>query len=316
MQKNNNSNLINQPVMTINKVEKIVPQNNINYYDNISDNNNIIINYINEMEEYNKLKLKQNNANKAPSNKKNHNNLYKYRKINSCFNIPSLFNIIPNTKISIPYTNLNYNKTIDKCYSEENNLIFSKNKNNYKNSQYSKTSRNDNKYKNIMDSRNKENKMKILINDFEKINVKTNENIIFKQKIKGIKYDINKDIFNKINSSSNSFKNKGGPISTYKKEKGKKKNYYYQNNSLNYYRHNSFLSNNIISNKKNIDSDIKSKSKTSKNNSLFSPVLINRVNSNRIKILQKSNRANNTNNKIKNNLTTVLFNINCAFIII
>ena len=303
MHKHNNSNLINSPILTINKVEKIGTQKNNNCYDNISDNNNIIINYINEMEEYNKLNKKQNNANKkAPSSKKNHNNLYKYRKINSCFNIPSLFNIIPNTKISIPYTNLNYNKTIDKCYSEENNLIFSKDKDNYKNSQYSKTSRNDNKYKNTMGSRNKENKMEILINDFEKINVKTNENIIFKQKIRGIKNDINKDIFNKINSSSNSFKSKGGPICAYKKEKAKKKNYY-QNNSLNYYRHNSFLSKTILSTKKNIDSNTKSKGKTSKNNSLFSPVLINRVNSNRLNILQKSNRTNNTNNKIKNNLT-------------
>ena len=293
------SNFIQEKINTNKNVYFMQKNNNLNLIDNISENNNIIINYINEMEEYNKLNKKQNNANKkTPSNKKNNHNFNKYNKINSRLN--------PITNISIPYTNSNYNNTFDKCYSEENNLIFSKGKDNYKNCKHSKTSRNDNKYKNIKSSNNKENKMEILISDFEKKNVKTNENIIFIQKIKGIKNDINKDIFNKIKSNSNSFKSKGGPICTYKKENVKNKNYYYQNNSLNYYRHNSFLGNNIFSTKKSKESNAKSTSKILNNNSLFSPVLINRVNSNRINILQKSNKTNNTNNtniKIKNNLT-------------
>ena len=150
-----------------------------------------------------------------------------------------------------------------------------------------------------------------MIKDYSKI-TKTDNNIKFKPKIRGIKNSINKDIFNKINS--NSFKNK--PKTNFINTKKEKNiDYYNQNNSLNHFRHNSFLGRTLFSTKNNIEYSTNSKTNNS-NKNIFSPVLINRVNSNRLKLLQKSNKTNNDSNnltnykKIKRNIKNKLYEFN------
>ena len=251
---------------------------NNNYKDNIAEkNNNLIINYINEMDKFNRMIMKQkssilisNNKNITnSSNKKYSKKLYTHRKTNSCINAPLL------NKVSEINTNLysfsSYNNKIKKCNTEENKL-FVKNKAYISIESHS----NSKKKKNSIISKNKRNKIVLLKKDFSKNNEDNNN-------YSNNSNNINNNILNQINA--NIFKRIKKTSYTFKKEK----NFYYQNNSLNYFKTNSFLSTNLFSAKNNANySNHKS---NNSNNNIFSPVLLNRINSHKLKKIPNSNSS-------------------------
>ena len=101
-----------------------------NIENNSNNNSNIIIDYINEMEKFNKMIMEQKSVDtKKNSIKKNNSNLCTHKKTKSCINGP-LLNKIPNISISInnkdniffPFTD---NKTGN--YNTEENKVMHKN---------------------------------------------------------------------------------------------------------------------------------------------------------------------------------------------
>ena len=258
-----------------------------NIENNSNNNSNIIIDYINEMEKFNKMIMEQKSVDtKKNSIKKNNSNLCTHKKTKSCINGP-LLNKIPNISISInnkdniffPFTD---NKTGN--YNTEENKVMHKNN-------YYMLNQTNGKYigKNIIkvySPNAKEIKTGILRKNISKTNLTKNKlnnsnNLDeCKFKIIGINY-INKDLVNRINSNSNS-KNKK---SIYKREK----DYY----SSNYFKNYSFLSKNLSSSKYDLNSKNSNiKIKISKTN-FFSPLLLNRLNNNNFKKITKSNTTNN-----------------------
>ena len=279
---NNNKNNITD-TLSFHKTNKSFPKSKSIYNENLTENNNIIINYFNDMEKYNKIIKKQNSNNLFYENQSKQN-LYKHRKTNSCFNAPVLNKVAEINKKNPIYSYFKNNRN-GKCNTENNKLI------------------NNNKYYIINKSDIRGKKIKKIINynenkkKYTKINYK-------KEKMNNYCYDfgdltskskrnhkINKDIINKI--YSNSFQNNIISTNTYKKQQ----NYFYQNNSLNSFNphYNSFLSNNLISAKKLLDYNSNNKH----NNNIYSPVLINRINNLKFKKIPNSNT---TNNKLTKNI--------------
>ena len=288
-----------------NKV-KSINKNSINYVrsnktvtknnniDNMPTNNNIIINYINEMDNYNKIIMKQksciltHNRNITFSGKKKLKKSSIHKKTISCFDTPLLYK---NSDMAYPFSYSNYNNQIEKFHTDGNKIIISNTtKNNYNIPSYSQTS-NKLKAQKIVISPIKENKIEKINNNFINYNYTRNKIEIMKTKIKRINHNINKDIINKMNS--NSFKKNAMSTYTYKKEN----DYYYPNSSTNYFRQNSFINKNLFSAKSYIDNNSNRKNTNKNNTNIFSPLLLKRIN--RKKIIAKSNITN----KLSKNLT-------------
>ena len=309
----NSKNLSNNSSLNYFKNKTFVKKENKSYAGNTYDSRNIIINYINELENYNKLIGQKKNIlmnttkklsyDKTIIDKKNNiNNKNKYiiyknlcsrKNIFSCKNTPSIIRrpcaktpeqilnnensnqqngIIPRNKyyiLNVHHKNINRNKNID-------THIISKGK--------ERLNRTSDLKKHIL--KINFNKMKFT-NFFDKSNEKNKENK---------NNNINNEFFKKINSSENNIEK----ILTAKKES----DFYYKNPSLNYYRNNSFLTNNLFSSKKNSEYTNSNIRSTKSNNNIFSPILKGRI-SNK-KNLQKIPKSNTSNNKIKiDNLSNI-----------
>ena len=272
--------------------------------DNILEkNNNIIMNYINEMDKFNRIMkqksciLTSNNKNLSSSNKKFGNKLYTHRKTNSCINTPFLNRVSEiNTNL---YSFSNHTNKLKKNNTDENKL-FMKNKSHISIECHS----NSKKKRNFINSNKKGKNRLLLKKDFLKSSIDNdyNENNI-------IYNNVNNDIFNEINSSN--FHRTKKSSYTYKKGN----DYYYQNNTLNYFKNNSFLSTNFFSSKNNLNNYSNHKSNNS-NNNIFSPILLNRINSQKFKKIPNSNssiykiNSNLINAKNRNLLKTNLLDNN------
>ena len=279
---------------------------------NYNSNNNIIIDYINEMEKYNKMIMEQKleNGQKFSIEKstKNKKKIFSHKKTNSCLNtpffnkIPNLSNITINTKNPF-FSFANSNNKIQ-CNTEENKIIHS-------NQYYSLNPQND---KNCNGSKTEKNTIRIYCPNHKKItkgfvkkyitkidkiknkcnDINNNNNDICRTKILGINY-VSEDMLNKRNNSY-SYQKNINIKSNYKKDN----DYYYENNSSNFcFKNNSFLSNNLSSKKNSFEpnnTNVNTINKNKENNiNYFSPILLNRLNNNKYKIP----KANTTNNKIK-----------------
>ena len=301
MQKNirkNKVKSINKDSINFIRNNKTFTKKNNTNFDNMHTQNNIIINYINEMDNYNKIIMKQKsciltrnrNRNMTSSGKKKLKKSAISKRTISCFDTPLLNN---NSEISMafPYSHSNYNNKIEKFHTDGNKIIISNNTNNNLINIPNYSLASDRlKPKNIVISPTKENKMENI--NFAKYNYSRNRIEILKTKIKKINNSMNKDIINKMNS--NSLKKNIMSAYTYKKE-----NDYYYPNSSNYFRQNSFVSKKLFTTKSYIDNNSNKKNTTNKSNTnIFSPLLVNRIN--RKKIIAKSNL--NTN-KLSKNLT-------------
>ena len=272
--------------------------NKSNYY-NSDSNSNIIINYINEMEKYNKMLMEQKlgNYQKISKEKKNKKNIFSHTKTNSCLNAPfynkiqNISNIAINTNPFFSFTNNRKNK----CNTEKNKIIHEKNyyiinQLNGKNINGYYTEKNtlrihSSNHKRIKKAIAKKN-ITTINTSKNKNNEKNNHNNIdnYQAKIVGINYE-NKKLLN--NNNSFSYKKNMNVKSTYKKD--------YENNSSNFFKNNSFLSNNFSSKKNNLEYNYINDTIHKSNPNYFSPILLNRLNNNQYKIY----KANSTNNKIK-----------------
>ena len=305
----NSKNFSNNSSLSYFKNKTFVKKENKSYAGYTYDSSNIIINYIKELENYNKLISQKNNIlknttkklsyDKINFDKKNNNNnnnknnyiIYKNlcskKNIFSCKNTPS---IIKRPYAKTPEQLLNYensthqngiiprnkyyildihNKSINRNNNmEPNHQIISKGK--------EKLNRTSDLKKHIL--KINFNKMKFT-NFFDKSKEKNKENKT---------NNINIEFFKKIRSNENN----QDEILTAKKEN----DFYYKNPSLNYYRNNSFLTNNLFSSKKKSEYTNSNIRSTKSNNNIFSPILKGRI-SNK-KNLQKIPKSNNSNNKI------------------
>jgi len=309
----NKNNLTNNSSLNYFKNKTFVRKENKSYGGNTYDNSNLIINYINEMENYNKLIGKKNNIlmnktkklsydktilDKNSNNSSNNNyiiykNLCSKKNIFSCKNTPSI--------IKRPLA-----KTPDQLLNYENNThqnIIPRNKYYILNIHHKKRNRNkniDNKFiskENEKFNRTSDLKKHILKINFNKMKF---SNFFDKSKEKNKENknnNINTEFFKKLNSNN---KSNIDEISTAKEES----DFYYKNPSLNYYRNNSFLINNLFSSKKNSEYTNSNMRSTKSNNNIFSPILRGRI-SNK-KNLQKIPKSNTSNNKINiDNLSNI-----------
>ena len=274
---------------------------------NTYDSNNIILNYINELENYNKFFSQNNNSLKKKSkkfsydktivDKKSNNNYMIYKNLCSRKNILSCKNTPTITKRL-------YKKTPEQLLNYENNTqqngIIPRNKYYILNIHHKSINRNK-KFDNKIIPKEKErfNRTSELKKHILKINFSKMKIADFFDKSKEKKENnnnINIELFKKIKSNEN---NKNELLS----EK-KENNFYYKNPTLNYYRNNSFLTNNLFSSKKNTECTNSNIRSTKSNNNIFSPILKGRVSNN--KKLQKIPKSNTSNNKIKiNNLSNI-----------
>ena len=299
----NSKNLTNNSSLNYFKNKTFVKKENKSYGGNTYDSSNIIINYINEMENYNKLIRQKNNIlknttkklsfDKSIVDKKNYNNnnyiIYKNlcsrKNVFSCKNSPS---IIKKPYAKTPEQLLNIGN------STQQNKIIPRNKYYILNIHRKSINRNKNMNNQIiLNEKEKLNKTSDLKKHIIKINFnKMKFNNFFnksKEKYKENKNNnINIEFFKKIRSNENN----QDEILTAKKES----DFYYKNPSLNYYRNNSFLTNNFFSSKKNSEYTNSNIRSTKSNNNIFSPILKGRI-SNK-KNLQKIPKSNNSNNKI------------------
>ena len=309
----NSKNLTNNSSLNYFKNKTFVKKENKSYAGNTYDSSNIIINYINELENYNKLIGQKKNILKNTSKKlsydktivdkkNNINNNNKYiiyknlcsrKNIFSCKNTPS---IIRRPYAKTPEQLLNYeNRT-------QQNGIIPRNKYYILNIHHKSINRNKNMdNQNILKGKERLNRTSDLKKHILKINFNkmkfTNFYDKSKEKNKENKNNnINTEFFKKINSSENNKEE----ILTAKKES----DFYYKNPSLNYYRNNSFLTNNLFSSKKNSEYTNSNIRSAKSNNNIFSQILKGRI-SNK-KNLQKIPKSNTSNNKIKmNNLSNI-----------
>ena len=267
---------------------------NFKNIENKSDNgSNIIIDYINGMEKYNKMIMAQKSMDtKNISIKKNNTNFYTQKKNSSCFNTPivnKISNKSINTNKNNPFFSITNNKK-GNCNTEENKII-------HQNYYYILNQANNNyESENIVKAyspNSKEIKSGILRKNISKTNSTKNKlntnNYLDDYKLKIIEINnLNKNLFNRINS--NSFKK--NKQSSYKKEN----DYFYDNNTSKYFKSNSFLNKNLSSSKHRLDYKNSNDKINMNKTNYFSPVLLNRLDNNKFKKIPKSNT---TNNKIK-----------------
>ena len=288
----NSKNLSNNSSLNYFKKKTFVQKESKSYEGKTYDSSNIIINYINELENYNKLISQKNNIlknttkklsydktnfdKKKYNNNNNNNNYIIYKNLCSRKNIFSRKNtpsIIKRPYAKTPEQLLNYES------KTQQNGIIPRNKYYILNIHHKSINRNKNVDNQII-SKGKEklNRTSDLKKHIFKINFNKMKFTNFFDKSKELNKE-NKNNNINIEFFKNLSENNKDEILSAKKES----DFYYKNPSLNYSKKNSEYTN----------SNIRS---TKSNNNIFSPILKGRI-SNK-KNLQKIPKSNTSNNKI------------------